>query len=51
MVAEAPYVGGNRRNKCGPRVDGDNSGDVASLPLASGNPEHDILLWCVLVAI
>jgi hypothetical protein len=42
MVTEAPYVGSSGRNKRGRCVDGDGSGDVASLPLSSGNAQHDL---------
>ena len=42
MIAEAHYVRGHRRNKCSACVDGDGSGDVASLPFASGAVEHDL---------
>ena len=42
MVPEAPYVGDSRRKKCSHRVDGDDSGDVASLPLAWGSAQYDI---------
>ena len=42
MVPEAPYVGGSRRNKCSHPVNGDDSGDVASLPLAWGSAQHDL---------
>ena len=42
MVTEAPYIGGNGGNKRGRCVDSNGSGDVASLPLASGGTEHNL---------